>query len=111
MIPIELNEESIFVNYYIDVDEVFRVPVLSATFFTESGHRLTHDELFSILPEKLDLNAISEREHQATGMPVFFVHPCKTEEFIAPFLNEGADYMLVWIVKYGPVFFYRIPWR
>ena len=109
ILPVEINEETVFATYYIDVDEVFQVPVLSASFYTESGHRLTHEELFSILPEKLDLTAISEREHPATGLPVFFIHPCKTDEFITPFVEKGADYMLVWIVRYGPVFFYKLP--
>ena len=109
ILPFEFNDETIFATYYIDTDEVFRVPVISASFFTETGHRLSHEELLSLVPEKLDLSAISEREHPATGKPVFFIHPCKTDEFIMPFVNEGADYMMVWIVRYGPIFFYRLP--
>lgn len=105
----EIDEQQVFANYFIDYDQVFTVPVLSATFFTETGHQLTYSELMSILPEKLEEGSISEREHELTGRPVFFIHPCKTQQFVEPFLQKGAEYLHVWLVKYGPLFFYRLP--
>jgi hypothetical protein len=100
----------VFANYYINLDRIFRVPVLSATFFTDTGRQLTFDELVSIIPEKLDRSAISEREHEITGIPVFFIHPCKTEACVRPFVAKGANYFHVWLVRYGPFFLYRLPY-
>jgi hypothetical protein len=100
----------VFANYYINLDQVFRVPVLSAAFFTVTGHQLTFDELISMLPEKLDRTAISQREHEITGTPVFFIHPCQTEACVRPFVDSGANYLHVWLVRYGPYFLYRLPY-
>ena len=105
----QLNGYDIFANYYINLDSVFNVPVLSATFFTALGAQLSYAELHSLLEENLDLGSVSEREHELTGKPVFYIHPCRTQEFIEPFLKIGADYLHVWMNRYGPVFFYRLP--
>ena len=109
LLPVQLGDSSVFANYFINRDQVFRVPVFSAMFFTESGHRLTMAELKEILPLDIGLTSVSEREHELTGTPVFFIHPCKTEEFIHSFLEDGADYLHVWLVSYGPVFLYKLP--
>ncbi|EAX99098.1 hypothetical protein TVAG_457890 [Trichomonas vaginalis G3] len=109
VLPVEINDETVFVTYYIDVDEVFQAPVLSAYFYTESGHRLTYDELLKIMPEKLDMNSVSERIHPITGIPLFFIHPCKTIEYITPIEHHGIDFMNAWIGVYGPLFLYRLP--
>ena len=109
MLNLELNESAVIANYYIDLDQVFKVPVFSATFFTESGHQLTYSEMLSILPEKIEEGSISEREHDLTGLPVFYIHPCKTHEFVQPFVADGADYLHVWLVKYGSILLYRLP--
>lgn len=97
-------------NYYVSFDAAFAVPVLSATFYDAAGRRLTHDELMRLIPERLDPGSVSERELDATGEPVFFVHPCRTEEFVRPFLQSGGEnYLHVFMVRYGPVFLYRLP--
>jgi hypothetical protein len=109
VIPAQFRGLQLFANYYINRDQVFRVPVLSATFYSEDGRQLTFSELAPLLPEKLDGSAITEREHELTGTPVLFIHPCKTHELIAPFAAVGASYIHCWLVRYGPVFFYRLP--
>jgi hypothetical protein len=109
VIPAQFQGLQLFANYYINRDQIFRVPVLSATFYSEDGRQLTFSELAPLLPEPLDGSAISEREHELTGTPVFFIHPCKTDALIAPFVALGADYLHCWLVRYGPVFFYRLP--
>ena len=109
LLPVQLDSSPVFANYFINLDQVFRVPVLSAVFFTDSGHRLSMTELKKILPIDVGLTSVSEREHELTGTPVFFIHPCKTEEFIRPFLQDGAGYLHVWMVSYGPVFLYKLP--
>jgi hypothetical protein len=111
VVPASFDGLQLFANYYINLDQVFQVPVLSATFFTESGQQLAYDELIQILPERgLDRSAISQREHEITGTPVFFIHPCKTGSLITPFVQQGANYLHCWLVRYGPVFFYRLPY-
>lgn len=109
LLPVQFGDSPVFANYYINRDQVFRVPVLSAMFFTDSGHRLTMSELRTILPIDIGLTSVTEREHELAGLPVFFIHPCKTEEFIRPFVAQGADYLHVWLVSYGPVFLYKLP--
>lgn len=110
-IPCIFDNFTVFANYYISLDQVFSTPVLSATFYNEVGHRLTYDELLKIIPEKLDLGSISEREDENVGEPVFFIHPCKTEEFIKPFLldDNNKNYLHIFMIRYGPIFFYKLP--
>lgn len=129
IIECSLNDEMVFATYYIDVDEVFKVPVLSVALFLESGHRLTHQEYSSLAQkysgswesnskylESLEsfgdgfgYGAISEREHPITGLPVLFIHPCRTKEFITPLIQDGFDFMHIWMARYGPLFFYKLP--
>ena len=104
-----LDNESVFANYYVDWDEIYRVPVLSAQFYTESGNRVYHDQLMKLIGQDLDRASISEREHDKTGFPVFYLHPCNTEEFVRPFVENGANYLHVWMVAYGPFFLYKLP--
>jgi hypothetical protein len=108
-LPLELQGLRVFVTYYISFDQVFRVPVLSAVFFTESGHQLTLDEFHTIVPIPLDRGSVSEGEHQILQIPVLFIHPCNTDSFIRPFADNGADYLHVWMNSYGPVFLYKLP--
>ena len=103
------NEEIIFSNLFIDIDEVFEVPVLSGEFFTENGYRLSYKDLLTIIPENLDLGSISEREHPITKKAVFFIHPCNTNSFISPLVDLGYDYMITWITRYGYIFNYKLP--
>ena len=107
-----LNDLPVFANYYISYDQIFQVPMLSAYFYSSDGHQLTHDELLSLIQdfEKVDPGAITEGEHPILGIPVFFIHTCKTAEFIKPFLEHGANYFHVWLVRYGPLFFYYLPY-
>jgi hypothetical protein len=104
------DDSPVFANYYVNFDEVFEVPVLSATFFTATGHQLTFDELNSVLPEKFDRASLSEREHEITGTSVFFIHPCQTEAVVRPFVDQGANYLHVWFVRYGPFLLYHLPY-
>lgn len=105
----QFNGQLLYINYYINLDQVFQVPVLSAQFFTETGQTLSHTELSSLIPIAQDLGKISEREHEVIHEPVFFIHPCRTKEFLKPFIENGNDYLHVWLVRYGPVFFYKLP--
>lgn len=109
ILPAEVNDETVFATYFIDVDEVFQAPVLSAYFYTESGHRLTYEELNSLMPQKLDLDSVSERIHSGTQMPVFFLHPCKTLQYLKGVEENGVDFMVAWIAIYGENFLYRLP--
>jgi hypothetical protein len=108
-LAVELQGLRVFVTYYISFDQVFRVPVLSAVFFTETGHQLTLDEFHVIVPIPLDRASVSEGEHQILQIPVLFIHPCNTDAFIHPFIHNGAEYLHVWMNSYGPVFLYRLP--
>jgi len=108
---IQKGDDIFFANYYIDIDDVFNVPVFSTVFYYENGQRILFNDFLNIITEDLTLESVSEREHPILHIPVFFVHPCKTAEFVKPFTDLGLKYMNVFVGRYGSVFRYRIPMR
>ncbi|CAF90754.1 unnamed protein product, partial [Tetraodon nigroviridis] len=53
------------------------------------------------------LSTISLQEHPLLGQPFFMLHPCKTEEFMRPVLQDQhrrpVNYVLVWLSVVGPL--------
>uniref|UniRef100_A0A3Q2NRC0 Ubiquitin-like-conjugating enzyme ATG10 n=1 Tax=Fundulus heteroclitus TaxID=8078 RepID=A0A3Q2NRC0_FUNHE len=80
------------------------------------GKSLTLEEMwgtihpnFRLCLRNSPLNAISQQEHPLLGQPFFFLHPCRTEEFMGPVLQVAQDqgrpvnYVLSWLSVVGPV--------
>ncbi|KAM4556715.1 ubiquitin-like-conjugating enzyme ATG10 isoform 3-T3 [Fundulus diaphanus] len=82
----------------------------------DEGKSLTLEEIwgtihpnFRLCLRNSPLNAISQQEHPLLGQPFFFLHPCRTEEFMGPVLQVAQDqgrpvnYVLSWLSVVGPV--------
>lgn len=91
----------------------YQVPVLYISF--KSLSRPTPDEVYELLvPEAYRgqvravgvMGALSVTEHPITGLPVYFVHPCRTQEIMAQRRSwEGEarpeEYLMVWMGVIG----------
>uniref|UniRef100_A0A1A8RH74 Ubiquitin-like-conjugating enzyme ATG10 n=1 Tax=Nothobranchius rachovii TaxID=451742 RepID=A0A1A8RH74_9TELE len=61
------------------------------------------------------LNALSQQEHPLLGQPFFYLHPCKTEEFMKLVLTAAEDkhrpmnYVLLWLSLVGPAVGLDVP--
>lgn len=56
------------------------------------------------------MGALSMSEHPVTGIPAYFVHPCRTQEAMSPLLEyasrdakpcSGMQYLLLWFGVIG----------
>ncbi|KAM5169757.1 ubiquitin-like-conjugating enzyme ATG10 isoform 1-T2 [Callospermophilus lateralis] len=60
-------------------------------------------------------DTITQQEHPILGQPFFVLHPCKTNEFMAPVLknsqkiNRNINYITSWLSIVGPVVGLNIP--
>ncbi|KAM4556713.1 ubiquitin-like-conjugating enzyme ATG10 isoform 1-T1 [Fundulus diaphanus] len=103
-------------EYHILYSCSYGAPVLYFRAFTLEGKSLTLEEIwgtihpnFRLCLRNSPLNAISQQEHPLLGQPFFFLHPCRTEEFMGPVLQVAQDqgrpvnYVLSWLSVVGPV--------
>ena len=101
----------------------YQVPVLYLTFSEVSTNKSialpSPDEVYEILvPEDFKspmrsvgvMGALSMAEHPITGIPAYFVHPCRTQEAMSPLLENaspkarpcsGTQYLLLWFGVIG----------
>ncbi|KAJ8401933.1 hypothetical protein AAFF_G00375140 [Aldrovandia affinis] len=60
-------------------------------------------------------DTITQQEHPLIGQPFFFLHPCRTAEFMGPLVqaahleNRKLDYMVSWLSMVGPVVGLEVP--
>ena len=63
---------------------------------------LQREQLRSIGP----MGSLSMTEHPVTGLPAYFVHPCKTQEAMAAISGgrqlEPLEYLIMWLGIVGP---------
>lgn len=103
-------------EYHIVYSCSYGAPVLYFRAFTLEGRSLTLEEMWSTIHpnyrlhlQNCPLNAISQQEHPLLGQPFFYLHPCRTEEFMGPVLQTAQDqgspvnYVLSWLSVVGPV--------
>jgi ubiquitin-like-conjugating enzyme ATG10 len=101
----------------------YQVPVLYLTFATASTNKSiplpAADEIYEMLvPQGFKapmrdvgvMGVLSMAEHPITGMPAYFVHPCRTQEALAPLMEEpshkvgsepAVEYLLLWFGVIG----------
>lgn len=93
----------------------YQVPVLYLSFKNlPSGPQPSIDELYQMLVPTTyrssvqitgQLGAITLTEHPITGMPAYFVHPCRTREAMEPALEgmmvKPAEYIMLWLSTIG----------
>lgn len=101
----------------------YQVPVLYLTFSERSTNQSialpSPDEVYgTLVPEYFKspmrsvgvMGALSMAEHPITGIPAYFVHPCRTQEAMSPLLENaspsakpcgGTQYLLLWFGVIG----------
>jgi ubiquitin-like-conjugating enzyme ATG10 len=101
----------------------YQVPVLYLTFADASTSKHiplpSADEVYDMLvPQGFKasmrdvgvMGALSMAEHPITGMPAYFVHPCRTQEALTPLLagasqtagtEPAVEYLLLWFGVIG----------
>lgn len=111
----------------------YQVPVLYLTFVKADSNKSiplpSPDEIYYIIvSESLKapmrdvgvMGALSMTEHPITGMPAYFVHPCRTQEVMAPLLgvedlksNTGdpIKYLMLWLGVIGASVGLSVPVR
>lgn len=111
------------VRYDVVYSPSYQVPVLYLTFATASTNKgvplPSADEVYAMLvPQGFKtpmrdvgvMGALSMAEHPITGMPAYFVHPCRTQEALAPLLGDTShkpgfepdlEYLLLWFGVIG----------
>ncbi|XP_072219712.1 ubiquitin-like-conjugating enzyme ATG10 isoform X1 [Leuresthes tenuis] len=109
-------------EYHILYSCSYSAPVLYFRAFTLGGKSLTLEEVWSSVHphfrlhlQNCPLNAITQQEHPLLGQPFFFLHPCRTEEFMRPMLQAAQEqcrpvnYVLSWLSVVGPVLGLDVP--
>ena len=111
------------VRYDVVYSPSYQVPVLYLTFVEATTSKSiplpSAAEIYEILvPPGFKapmrdvgvMGALSMAEHPITGTPAYFVHPCRTQEALAPLLGETSDnigfepaveYLLLWFGVIG----------
>jgi ubiquitin-like-conjugating enzyme ATG10 len=111
------------VRYDVVYSPSYQVPVLYLTFAEATTGKSTPlpsaEEVYDMLvPRGFKtpmrdvgvMGALSMAEHPITGMPVYFVHPCRTQEALAPLLEDSSqkarsepelEYLLLWFGVIG----------
>jgi ubiquitin-like-conjugating enzyme ATG10 len=111
------------VRYDVVYSPSYQVPVIYLTFAEATTGKSTPlpsaDEIYDMLvPQDFKtpmrdvgvMGALSMAEHPITGMPAYFVHPCRTQEALAPLLENtshetgsepAVQYLLLWFGVIG----------
>ncbi|XP_026722441.1 ubiquitin-like-conjugating enzyme ATG10 [Athene cunicularia] len=116
------TEEMIRYEYHILYSSSYQVPVLYFRACFLDGRPLTLDEIWKnvhacyqahLLEGPWD--TITQQEHPLLGQPYFFLHPCRTNEFMSPILtssqkqNRHTNYIILWLSTVGPVVGLNLP--
>jgi ubiquitin-like-conjugating enzyme ATG10 len=111
------------VRYDVVYSPSYQVPVLYLTFANASTSKSiplpSANEIYDMLvPRGFKtpmrdvgvMGALSMAEHPITGVPAYFVHPCRTQEALAPLLGDtshesgsepAVEYLLLWFGVIG----------
>jgi ubiquitin-like-conjugating enzyme ATG10 len=121
--PIATHDFTRAVQCDIAYSPAYQVPVLYLTFAERSTTQNialpSPDEVYNMLvPDDFKspmrsigvMGALSMAEHPMTGVPAYFVHPCRTQEALSPLLDNaspnakpcsGTQYLLLWFGVIG----------
>jgi ubiquitin-like-conjugating enzyme ATG10 len=111
------------VRYDVVYSPTYQAPVLYLTFAEASTSKIiplpSADDVYDMLvPQGFKtpmrdigvMGALSMAEHPINGVPAYFVHPCRTQEALAPLLGDtshnaetepAVEYLLLWFGVIG----------
>jgi len=121
--PVAKHDCTRVVQCDIAYSPTYQVPVLYLTFAEHSTNQSivlpSPDEVYkTLVPDDFKspmrsvgvMGALSMAEHPITGVPAYFVHPCRTQEALSPLLgnsspdgdpSSGTSYLLLWFGVIG----------
>lgn len=118
----EVSSHVLQYEYHILYSCSYSAPVLYFRAFTLEGRSLMLEDVWSSVHpnfrhclQNSPLTAITQQEHPLLGQPFFMLHPCRTEEFMRPVLQEAQEeprpvnYVLLWLSVVGPVVGLEVP--
>ncbi|XP_065263084.1 ubiquitin-like-conjugating enzyme ATG10 [Emys orbicularis] len=116
------TSEVIRYEYHVLYSSSYEVPVLYFRACFLDGRPLTLDEIWEGVHEcyrarllEGPWDTITQQEHPLLGQPFFVLHPCRTNEFMAPVLansqreNRNINYITSWLSIVGPVIGLNLP--
>lgn len=93
------------VRYDIIWSDVYDCPVVYMACYTDSEPVTLLDEFFRFMKSlQVDITpdiGITQGEHPLTGLPVFFLHPCRTNEVVGVLQEVKEDKAEIWMDVYG----------
>ncbi|XP_050800812.1 ubiquitin-like-conjugating enzyme ATG10 isoform X2 [Gopherus flavomarginatus] len=114
--------EVIRYEYHVLYSSSYQVPVLYFRACFLDGRPLTLDEIWEGVHEcyrarllEGPWDTITQQEHPLLGQPFFVLHPCRTNEFMAPVMansqreNRNINYVTSWLSIVGPVVGLNLP--
>lgn len=63
----------------------------------------------NLTPSSVQPNADLPQHHPLTGVPSFFMHPCSTQDAMAPFNAQLRDYLFIWLGIVGSYVGLQLP--
>ncbi|XP_067425063.1 ubiquitin-like-conjugating enzyme ATG10 isoform X2 [Emydura macquarii macquarii] len=116
------TSEVIRYEYHVLHSSSYQVPVLYFRACFLDGRPLTLDEIWEGIHEcyrarllQGPWDTITQQEHPLLGQPFFVLHPCRTNEFMAPVLansrreKRNINYITSWLSIVGPVVGLNLP--
>ncbi|XP_042308411.1 ubiquitin-like-conjugating enzyme ATG10 isoform X4 [Sceloporus undulatus] len=116
------TSEVIRYEYHVLYSCSYQAPVLYFQACFLDGKPLTLDEIWKNVHEcyKEHLwqgpwDTVTQQEHPLLGQPFFFLHPCRTNEFMASVLSgshkqrRSTNYIIAWLSTVGPVVGLNLP--
>uniref|UniRef100_A0A8D0DJ97 Ubiquitin-like-conjugating enzyme ATG10 n=1 Tax=Salvator merianae TaxID=96440 RepID=A0A8D0DJ97_SALMN len=116
------TSEVIRYEYHVLYSCSYQAPVLYFRACFLDGRSLTLDEIWKSVHdcyrERLwhgPWDTITQQEHPFLGQPFFVLHPCRTNEFMAPLLSSSykqgrsTNYIISWLSTVGPVVGLNLP--
>ncbi|XP_077900731.1 ubiquitin-like-conjugating enzyme ATG10 isoform X8 [Ictidomys tridecemlineatus] len=114
--------EVIKYEYHVLYSSSYQVPVLYFRASFLDGRPLALKDIWEGVHECYQTrlqqgpwDTITQQEHPILGQPFFVLHPCKTNEFMAPVLknsqkiNRNINYITSWLSIVGPVVGLNLP--
>ncbi|XP_047586962.1 ubiquitin-like-conjugating enzyme ATG10 isoform X2 [Lutra lutra] len=116
------GSEVVKYEYHVLYSCSYQVPVLYFRASFLDGRPLALKDIWEgihecyksrLLQEPWD--TITQQEHPVLGQPFFVLHPCKTNEFMTPVLensrkiNRSVNYITSWLSVVGPVVGLNLP--
>lgn len=102
-------------EYRITYSDAYSVPILMFRGSLKDGEPVPISYFWNFLSKNSSsqsgmLNVLSQIEHRQLGVPYFFIHPCKTKDFMADVSpSSPTSYISLWLSLMAHCFGISVP--